>query len=474
MLDRLNSEKRPTLLITCCLTIGLAAATPAWAEEIVVQNDSFVSGGPAIIVGDFVAGEHAGARLTSPINGAIVAVQIGWRSQFGGAPQSLERAIHIYSGTTFPTPGAELALLEGPVLSDGYVNEFRYLDEAQSVPLNVPVTSGQQFYVTLEFDNPTDIANGTASVFRDTSGCQASKNVLYAVPGGWLDFCLFLSGDLVIRAVIAGGGACCLTSGSCIEVGQSTDCTAQGGTYLGDGTDCDPNPCAQPTGACCHANGTCISALTQSQCSAFGDVWTVNQTCEQVACTPRGACCRAGGCLTLVPPANCTAIGGVYAGDGTDCAAQVCAAGACCLPDGSCIANFGFQCLTLGGVFQGPGTTCTPNPCPQPKGACCFDEFCIAEQLEAECLIAAGVWVGPFTTCGPPNPCEQQDPCEGIPLGDFAAPVGIDGLDIQYFVTALLAVSPTQDQICRGDFNDSGSLDAGDVNGMVDVLLGIP
>jgi hypothetical protein len=63
------------------------------------------------------------------------------------------------------------------------------------------------------------------------------------------------------------------------------------------------------------------------------------------------------------------------------------------------------------------------------------------------------------------------DPCQGIPLGDFAAPPGVDGIDIQYFVDALLATSPTQDQICHGDFNDNGVLDIGDVNGMVAALL---
>ena len=63
------------------------------------------------------------------------------------------------------------------------------------------------------------------------------------------------------------------------------------------------------------------------------------------------------------------------------------------------------------------------------------------------------------------------DPCEGIPLGDFVAPAGVDGIDIQYFVDAMLAVSPTQDQICHGDFNGNGGLDIDDVNGMVNALV---
>jgi len=63
------------------------------------------------------------------------------------------------------------------------------------------------------------------------------------------------------------------------------------------------------------------------------------------------------------------------------------------------------------------------------------------------------------------------DPCLGIPLGDFDHSGGVDGRDIQYFVSALLASPPTQDQICHGDFNGNDVLDIGDVDGMVDALL---
>jgi len=40
-------------------------------------------------------------------------------------------------------------------------------------------------------------------------------------------------------------GACCLPDGTCAEM-LSVDCAAAGGTYQGDGTDCDPDPCAAP------------------------------------------------------------------------------------------------------------------------------------------------------------------------------------------------------------------------------------
>jgi len=357
-----------------------------YAEEVVVKNDSITSFGQAVIVGDFIAGEHAGVRLTSPCNGTIVAVQILWLEGTPGHGQSLEQAIHIYDGPNFPTPSAQLALLEGPVLTPGYWNEFRYLDETQQFPLNVPVTAGQNFYVTLEFANPTDVGNGGPSVVRDTNDCQSGRNVLYGNLGmgwNWYNFCLLLAGDLAIRAVI---------------------------------------DCPGATGACCHANGTCENELEQEDCGAFGDVWSQGLNCTQVTCTARGACCRAGGCLQLVTESTCAGVGGSFAGGGTNCDNQVCVAGACCFVDGECAENFGFQCTGLGGTFGGPGTDCTPNPCPQPEGACCFDEFCIEGQTESACTGALGLWVGAFTDCGPPNPCSIPPECHFVssdPVGGW-------------------------------------------------------
>lgn len=180
--------------------LAAAATVTAGAQEVTVQNDSF--DGLGTPVGDFVAGEHAGVRLTSPCDGAIVGVQIAWQGTEPGGLPSLEQAIHIYEGDTFPTPGPEMEILVGPVMTPGFINEFRYLDDTKNFPLFVPVTNGQQFYVTLQYANGTDVGNGGPSVIRDLDGCQAGRNVLFATPGGWLNFCLFLPGDLVIRAVV--------------------------------------------------------------------------------------------------------------------------------------------------------------------------------------------------------------------------------------------------------------------------------
>lgn len=374
--------------VVCCTVTLMALAAPAPGAEVVVRNDSVEDFGEAVIVGDFIALEQAGARLTSPCDGAIVGVQILWLEGTPGHGQSLEQAIHIYDGSTFPTPGSQLEILEGPVMTPGYLNEWRYLDEAETIPLNVPVTAGQQFYVTLEFANPTDVGYGGPSVVRDVDGCQYGRNVLYAIPGGWLNFCIFLQGDLVIRAVVDCeelSGACCLTDGSCEEMTPS-NCAAAGGTYMGDGTDCDQVTCPQPTQACCFEATT--------------------------------------GCLDLTE-SDCLLAGGIPAGPGTNCATYVCfPIGACCLPDGSCLDDMSPEdCEAQDGVFQGDGTICSEIECPLPEGACCFVTGGCLVMTEDDCAIAAGDWKGPGTDCtdadenGTADACEQAE-CPGDLDGD--------------------------------------------------------
>jgi len=350
----------------------LWATTGTRAEEVVVQNDSVTDESQAVIVGDFIGGEEAGARLTAPCDGAIVAVQILWLEGLPGSLPSLEEAIRIYDGTTFPQPGETLALLEGPVLTPGGLNEFRYLDEAGTIPLDVPVSFKQNFTVALEFYNPTDVGGGGPSVVRDLDGCKPGRNLLYAIPGGWLDFCLLLEGDLVIRAVV---------------------------------------DCQDPSGACCDAEAQCFDDIEQDLCQGSGQTFFEGQSCAEVTCPPpTGACCSgSGGCLDGIEQAFCEdTLGGVYAGNGSLCDDDVCDPGACCLPDGSCEEVIEITCGVDGGAFQGVGSSCVSVDCPQPLGACCIGEVCVPEQTEENCISFEGQWLGMLTDCGPPNPCVQS------------------------------------------------------------------
>lgn len=72
-------------------------------------------------------------------------------------------------------------------------------------------------------------------------------------------------------------GACCTAGGSC-SVTTQANC---GGSWLGGGTICAPNPCPQPTGACCGAGGTC-SVVPQSSC--VGTFNGVGTTCSPNPC----------------------------------------------------------------------------------------------------------------------------------------------------------------------------------------------
>jgi hypothetical protein len=181
------------------LAVAWALACAAFAvcpEEPPLQN---YTGGGQTICPCFVAGEEAGAVLTAPAGDypiEILRVGIGWASQLGGAPQQLEQAIHIYAGG-LPNPGTPIFDLPGPQMTDGFLNEFNL----EPIAGEIVVSSGP-FTVTLEFmnDNAGDLFAPT--VVHDGNGCQSGKNVIFAVPGGWLNACSAgISGDWLFYAV---------------------------------------------------------------------------------------------------------------------------------------------------------------------------------------------------------------------------------------------------------------------------------
>lgn len=179
-------------------------AAPGLGAEVTVQNDSFVVPADGTIVGDFAVTEQAAVWLTSPCDGKIVAVQVLWASSTGTSPNSIEQAIRIHNPGTFPTPGTVRAEIIGPLLDDPFINEFRYLDENNVVPISVPVLQSNQFVVALEFANATNIGAGSASVVRDAAATP-SRNAIRALlpPLTWFSATtLGVNGDFVIRAVV--------------------------------------------------------------------------------------------------------------------------------------------------------------------------------------------------------------------------------------------------------------------------------
>jgi hypothetical protein len=405
------------------------------ASEVVVKNDAITEGGQAYIVGEFAAGEIAAVRLTSPCNGTIVAVQILWLEGSPGHGPILHDAVYIWDGPNFPVPSTVLAFLEAPLLTPGFMNEFRYLDEANSIPISVPVTTGQQFYLGLKFYEPTDVLHGGPSVVRDLNGCQTGKNALYAIPpSSWFNSCsLGIAGDFCIRAVVECPdvtGACCLTSGSCTVV-SSSQCATLGGTYQGNNTTCAQVNCPQPLGACCFES--------------------------------------TGGCVSL-SQANCAGAGGSWGGAGTNCITYVCfPEGACCLPDGSCLeAVSPDDCGNQGGTFQGNNSNCSGVSCPLPEGACCFASgFCL-ELTEAACAQTGATWKGGGTDCSDTDANQIADACEAAPgacLGDCNCDGVIDFRDINRFVGVLAGQTPCAPD--NFDLNIDGLISFKDINPFV-------
>jgi uncharacterized repeat protein (TIGR01451 family) len=187
--------------LPCVLLLG---AVGARAAEITIQNDSVTNFSTAVIVTGFTSTEKAAAWLTTPCAGNLRAVQILWRSDTGATPPEFGEAIEIFRASPggFPNPGPLAQAILGPVLNDGVINEYRYLDENMAVPLVVPVVQNETVAVALAFDVAPPLGEGP-SVVRDIDGCQAGRNTIFADPGVWVSSCLLgLTGDWVIRAVV--------------------------------------------------------------------------------------------------------------------------------------------------------------------------------------------------------------------------------------------------------------------------------
>lgn len=259
--------------------------------------------------------------------------------------------------------------------------------------------------VTMRIDKDTNIDGSPAPVgpFTITGiGDQYDTTTPYTV--GWQIKPRFLA-DLVFDCAT---GACCFPSGACLVM-NDVSCASQNGSYLGDGTTCQPNNCPPPVGACCFVTGIC-EILPQAACQdglwlGFGSVCTPVNPCEQ----PSGSCCYSDGTCEVMPQAPCTGLWTMFG----VCQPNTCEpppppTGSCCYQDGTCAVTIQTDCTAtwlLAGV-------CEPNTCEQPPvlGACC-------DHVTGNCTIttqpACGFdWLGAgvacdVTTCVPPTPTER-------------------------------------------------------------------
>jgi hypothetical protein len=189
-------------------------------------------------------------------------------------------------------------------------------------------------------------------------------------------------------------GACCLTTGACVITTENNCVFPNFGEWLGAGTSCDPNPCADLPGACCLPNGGCETSLPLHCDFLLNGVWMG----WGVPCTPNpceyGACCWTFSC-TVTRRGDCHYS---WSGPGTTCDANPCADGygVCCLPDGGCTHTYHLECVN---VLRGtwiPESACWMSPCPTPKPCCQPDGTCAFISP----LLCQGQIVYGATACG--------------------------------------------------------------------------
>lgn len=189
------SRRSMGLCALSALAWGWLAAPVARAQCPTEPRLENFTGAGSVACPCFIPGEQAGAVLDLPAGEfpiEILKVGIGWGSQFGGNPDQLEEAIHIYEGG-LPDPGTPVFTLPAPQLTDGVINEF----DLEPLPGEIIINSGP-FTVTLEFLNENSGDIFAPSVVHDGNGCQAGKNAVFVIPDGWSDACdLGVTGDWV-------------------------------------------------------------------------------------------------------------------------------------------------------------------------------------------------------------------------------------------------------------------------------------
>jgi len=102
---------------------------------------------------------------------------------------------------------------------------------------------------------------------------------------------------------------------------------------------------------------------------------------------------------------------------------------------------------------------------PEPTGACCFAGGQCEVKVKIECLSAGGAYLGDLTLCTP-DACPL---CDAPPNGDINQDGATDGRDVAT-MTAALAGTPAEEQICAGDYNGDETLTPADLPGFVTAL----
>ena len=107
------------VIVAIALVTLLAAAPSANAQCVSFVLQHFTGGG-TVACPCFVPGEEAGAVFDLPAAHypiEILRIGVGWGSQLGGAPQTIEESLKVYAGG-LPNPGAPIFDIAAPQLTD--------------------------------------------------------------------------------------------------------------------------------------------------------------------------------------------------------------------------------------------------------------------------------------------------------------------------------------------------------------------
>jgi len=295
-------------------------------------------------------------------------------------------------------------------------------------------------------------------------------------------------------------GACCV--GSDCQVTSESDCSALGGTYIGDGSSCSSNTCGGGGGECpageiedCNGNCCPETWVADGYCDDGTYVWNgvpiylncAEFDCDGGDCTGcdggggTGACCQDEFCSTMTE-ADCLAEGGTYLGDNSSCSSDPCGGGGECQAgwtadcEGTCFPDYVYEEWQGDGycddgsyipseygcdecpagvaiymncdAFDCDNGDCECDPT-DPMGACCFGTDCF-ETVESECNAGGGEWQGDNTACSP-STCDL--PCPADVDGSGTVDVG----DVLYIVGAWGSDDPA------ADVNGDGMVSVSDI-----------
>ncbi len=153
-------------------------------------------------------------------------------------------------------------------------------------------------------------------------------------------------------------GACC-EEGVCTPALTQFECQSTGGIWIGPGTTCTNQPCE--AGACCLSSGGCLEGI-QVECNVAGGLFTPGEVCSPDPCGV-GACCGGANC-TEETFFDCEFVGKDHQGVGTTCLPNPCAICATCAGDTSGDNN-------LSGLDVGSFTQCFIDAAGGPPTATC-------------------------------------------------------------------------------------------------------